>query len=218
MSALYSDKRGFTILELLVACAVLVILMSLVIAFLVPGMRISALGAARVEIQQEALRSIQKINTDLDLSVPAGVGLYITGAVPKQGPLYLSVMRLSYVDPQGKQLWEDNLVVYSWKGPGTPLVRKVWTPSSQPALGLTFTTPSRFLQSQIIQIADEPLLRGQIVARDVAELNMESSSAAPTVSSPVKITIKLSREAATGRKDPEVFELSRTIGLRNQTP
>lgn len=208
---------GFTLLEFLVATTMGFVLLGLLFFMIVPGMRTYALGQIRTEIQMEALRVVHSITSDLDLSVASGISLFTIGSDPETGPVYLGIMRISNIESDGTQHWDQSLIVYSWAGNGSPVVRKVWTPTSPPALGITLTTPARFSRSILSQIANEPFLKGQTLARDVSELRITCSTGGGSyVSPPFTVRIHIVREGATGRTTPEEFKFVRTIGLRNE--
>jgi len=207
---------GFTIIEILVAALLLTLLLSLIFAFLVPTMKAAALGSARAEMQQEALRSLDAMGCDLMSSASSGISLCAPAADPEKGPLYIGILRVVNVDPQGNNIWERSLTVYCWKGAGSPLIRKVWSPASPPSLAVILSpdTPSRFEESDLSKIADEPGLNGQVLARDVSALLVTSSGMGASVCSPVELGITITRKAATGRSSPERFHLTRSVCLR----
>ncbi|GEM_PF-987103 len=218
ISIKYGHIRGFTIIELLVAAVLLILLLSLIFAFLTPTMKAAALGSARAEIQQEALRALDALCYDLLRSASSGISLITPATDPEKGPLYLGIIRIENVGPLGNSIWAQALIVYSWKGTGSPLIRKVWTSSSLPSLGIILSpgTPARFQQATLSQIAEEPGLKGQVLARDVSELRITSAGLGSSVSSPIDLSVTISRKAATGKIKPEIFQLGRSISLRYQ--
>jgi prepilin-type N-terminal cleavage/methylation domain-containing protein len=212
------QHSGFTLPELLIVLSLTLLLLGLICAFLVPTMRAAILGSTRAEMQQEALRAMNRITQDLLLSAACGVSLSVPGGLPGNGPARLGIARIENVDHTGRQIWEQSLIAYSWQGPGNPLVRKVWNPSLPPSLSVIFSPgyPCRLGDSELASIAAEPKLQEQILARDVSEFLITSTGTGSSVSSPVDISITITRKAATGRKNPEVFELKRSITLRAQ--
>jgi len=210
--------RGFTIIEILVAAVLLILLLSLIFAFLMPTMKAAALGSARAEIQQEALRALDALCHDLLRSASSGISLITPATDPEKGPMYLGIIRIENVGPRGNNFWAQSLIVYSWKGIGSPLIRKVWTSSSPPSLGIILppNCPARFQETTLSKIADEPGLKGQVLARDISELCITSEGMGSSVSSPLDLSITITRKAATGRNKPEIFQLNRSICLRYQ--
>jgi prepilin-type N-terminal cleavage/methylation domain-containing protein len=210
---------GFTLPEVLVASALLVLLLSLVFMFLIPSIRVSLLCSTRVEIQQEALRSLDRLSGDLLSTVTAAISVSSTGADPERGPVYLGIMPIKSVDFSGHQIYEQKIIVYYWQGEGARLIRKEWTSSSPPSLPLVLDgkTPFKVSEADLAKIAGESSLRERILARDVKELRVTSGiPSSPSLSSPITILLKLSRKEATGKKAAEVFSYSRTITLRNE--
>jgi len=211
--------QAFTILEVLIAGSVMVIFFGLVFSFLVPGMRIYAIGSTRAEMQQEVLRVIDKIAFDFEQSVTAGISLSVPAVNPENGPVYMGVMRLDSIDSSGNQVWQNNLAVYSWEGKGKPVVKKEWRAGLMPALGLTFGTATKFDSTVLSGIALEPALRGKILARDVELFSVTTdpdAALAANISPPFVITVKIKRKAATGRPVDEEFSLSRSMSIGNQ--
>jgi len=212
------DPAGFTIPEVLIAASLTLLLLGLIFSFLVPTMRASIRGSAKAEIQQEALRSIDRVAGDLLMSASPGITVVTPASAPEKGPAYIGIIRISDVDHLGKQTWEQSLTLYCWQGPGKPLVRKVWTQSLPPSLGIALNTgyPCRFDAASLASIAEEPALRGQIIARDVSEMLITHKGSGISVSSPIDLTIEISRDAATVRNGPEIFRMKRIITLRAQ--
>ncbi|MHC9538155.1 MAG: hypothetical protein AB9903_01405 [Vulcanimicrobiota bacterium] len=207
--------KGATLFEILVAAALTLLLLSMVVSFLIPTMRYSIKGSVTAEIQQEALRAVNRICRDLESSGTAGVSLFSPES--GKGPLYPAIIRLSDVLPDGARAWEDSLTVYSWKGPGEPLIQKVWDASCPPHLEATIDSaaPSRFSQSDLAAIAEEQGLPGKTLVRDVSYFAITCPDS-ETVGSPLKINITINREAAAGGTNTVNFGISRTINLRNQ--
>ena len=196
----------------------MILLLGLIFAFLVPGMRVSILGFTRAEIQQEALRAINAIARDIEVSASGGISLVSTGSNPEAGPVRIGIVRAAGVDPVGNRQWEDRLIVYSWERSGKPLIRKEWTTPGPPMLAIPLSgqVPVRAAASDLSAIADEPGLQAQFLARDVSELSITSPGGLSSVSTPVTLSITIKRQAATGRKDPEMVTFTRIISLRNQ--
>jgi hypothetical protein len=219
-------RSGFTLLEAVVATALFIILFGLFFEFLLPCLRTYAVSEVRTEIQQEALRSIEKITSDFELAVTAGVSIYTAGSVPETGPVYLGMMQINADNPvsadpttdSGDHVWAQSIVVYSWKGKGEPLIRKVWTPATPPTLSPSpaLVSPTHFTESTLVQIANEPLLKGQILARKVVELRLVYKDEANEQKPPYEVTIHVDRDSPVGRVQPETFTCSRKISLRNQ--
>jgi hypothetical protein len=211
--------KGHTLPEVIVASALTVLLLSLVFAFLIPSMRVSLLCSTRVEIQQEALRSFDRLSADLLSTVTASISVCSKGTDPEEGPVLIGIMPVTSVDPFGHQLFEQKIVVYSWQGEGKPLIRKEWTPSSPPSLSLTLysNSPLQVSEADLSKIAGEATLRELVLARDVKEFRVRSGvPSSSSLSSPITMFLQISRKEATGKRDPEAFSFTRIITLRNE--
>lgn len=217
---------GFTLLEAVVATALFIILFGLFFEFLLPCLKTYAVSEVRTELQQETLRSIERITSDFDLAVTSGVSIYTAGSDPETGPVYLGIMRIDTDNPvaadaqtdAGDHVWAQSLVVYSWKGKGEPLIRKIWTPSGPPTLSPSPSLggPTTFSRDTLVQIADAPLLKGQILARRVNELSFTYNDDLGRKVPPYTVKIQVDRDSPVGRVQAETFTCSRIISLRNQ--
>ncbi len=207
---------GFTLLEVLVATALMLMLFGLVFAFLIPGMRTYALGSVQAEMQQEATMLLRNITNDLDLAVSGGVTVSpVTIPTPNNGPVYLAVMKIESINDKGQQKWEDALYVYYWEKSGASVIRKIWTSTSLPSLGKTLSAPVHFSDSELTQIINEPTLRTKVVARDVSLFEIAGATGSAWPQPPYTVTVEITRKAATGRSEPEKFKLCRIFSLRN---
>ena len=213
----HSRCHGLTLFEALVAAALTLLLLHMIVTLLVPTMRYSVKGSVTAEIQQESLRAINKISDDLEMSCAGGVSLSIPASNPERGPVYLGIIRLQDTLPDGSKVWEKALIVYSWNGPGRPLIRKVWNESTPPSISIPLSSsiPSRYPESVLTSIASEAALQGQILARDVNDFRI-TCARADDVSSPIGILMELRRQAATGGINIVRFQISKTINMRNQ--
>ncbi|MDQ7826034.1 MAG: hypothetical protein RDV48_24740 [Candidatus Eremiobacteraeota bacterium] len=213
-------KRGlaFTLAEIIIGSMLLLLLFGLFSSFLTTAMRSSVRGSIRAAIQQEAVTSLNRLCADLRLSAAGGISYYATGSPPEGGPVYLGIMRLADIDSQGRQEWEQALVVYSWQGQGAPLFRKEWTPaitlaaSFSPALHI----PAKASQATLEEIAGSTAITGQVLSRDVSEFKVTGAMSGGTVSSPLEPLITITRKGATGKSTPENFTLSTTISFKNE--
>jgi hypothetical protein len=213
----WRDSAGFSVLEMLIAASVTVIFFGMVFAFLVPCMKIFALGSVRAQIQQEALRAANRVSGDLEQGVFPGVTLSLPSGDPDTGPMYLGVMRLENVDDRGRQILKQNLVVYSWAGVGSPIIRKEWRAGLPPSVTLTFNAPAGVPDATLLQIANEPALQGQILARDVDKFRIDCQNITTDPVPPFIITLIISRADNTGRLGKETFTIRRSVDLRNQS-
>ncbi len=105
---LYAGRRsGFTVLEMLVVCALLGIILTLALRTLLPTMSASRKAAERVDVHQRATLLGERLAGDLRASTRAGVGIYTDGG----GQLVSVHRRKATTDTP----WEQSLRVYRWK-------------------------------------------------------------------------------------------------------
>lgn len=205
------DRRyrpvGFTLAEVMVTATLSLVLLGLVWSFLVPTFRAYARASARVEMQEQAALVITRMVADLQLCVPAGVGV-LSG-----GPVVLSLQPAVGLNASGQTVWDDHLVVYSWTAPSGTVNRRGWPPSP-PALALLLSSgnPCRPSPAQLTQLASQPGAAAATLASQVKSLQLAHTGVGAAVKPPLKITIVLER--AVSSQDVERFELSRSISLR----
>jgi prepilin-type N-terminal cleavage/methylation domain-containing protein len=95
------NERGFTLAELLVACAVLGIVMAGVLGIQQQGLGAYQVGAARVEVQQNSRAALETMLNELRVAervtaAPAGCG---TGPVPTGGGATTISIEIPDVEP-----------------------------------------------------------------------------------------------------------------------
>ncbi|MDQ7826113.1 MAG: hypothetical protein RDV48_25145 [Candidatus Eremiobacteraeota bacterium] len=211
-------RRAFTLPEIIVSLFLTLLLLTLLVSFLVPCLRATQTGTIRVELQQESLLALGRVMADLESTVTAAITVQASGSSPETGPVYLAVIPVESVNSDGLQVWKQSIVLYYWKEAGSPLIRKEWTPSSPPSLGLVSgdIKPTVVTNAMMSQIASETALRGKILARDVKEFRVKSLTTSLSLSSPIEVFISLERRGGTGKKDAEKFSLARNVTLRNE--
>lgn len=101
------SNRGFTLLEILVACALLGLVLTVVLRTLIPVMAASRQAAARVDVHQRAVLLGERLASDLRSSARAGVGVF-----PSLAGCDVSIHPRQ---PSGVLAWEPSLRWYRWK-------------------------------------------------------------------------------------------------------
>lgn len=201
---------GFTLAEVLVAGALGLMLMVLLFQFLVPTMRASVRGATRVELQQMAVIALNKISADLQNTAPAGLSLSTTP------PVSMGIVRISTVMGDGRQVWEQKMIVYGLQG--DRLIRKEFPPG---AASVTFSAnaPVRVSASTLAGIAAEVSGKEQTIASGVMLFNVATAGTDGNVSDPVTITLGLkerNREVGEQGQPAETFTLTRTVSMKQR--
>ncbi|MDQ7826460.1 MAG: prepilin-type N-terminal cleavage/methylation domain-containing protein [Candidatus Eremiobacteraeota bacterium] len=210
--------QGFTLAEILIAASIMLVVLGLLFAMLVPTARGTTRGTLRVEMQQAALRVMNTLERDLALSAASGLTVSTNGTVGY--PVLVGMIPIKTVLEDGTQQWEDKLIVYSWKSPESPVVRKVWQspgpPSISAQLSLNSVKPLRADEATLGTIAEDPSLAGRVLAGDVTEFKVTQGGTATAVVPPLTVTIKMEKKGNTGSTEPERYELTETMTVRNQ--
>lgn len=112
MSTRFAAKpRGMTLTEVLVAAFLGVLVLYLLVSIFIPALRLSTLGATRVDLDQRAAVMMGRVTQSLRRTTRAGV---TSGTV--EGTHLLSVHPLVGALSGAKQQWSASLTVYSWSG------------------------------------------------------------------------------------------------------
>lgn len=227
-------QRGFTLLELIVAAVLMVLLLGMMFNFLIPTMRASAKGSARVEMQQQAVVALGKIADDVERSAPAGVSINTAGVYLGSGnqtsSVCLAVQRLSDVSSGGTQSWDLHITAYCWNGLTTtpsPLVRKIFNSPLPDGTSLSQTSPSKLSDSTLnTLLSNTGTYSNDTLATGVLQMQVTSNGIGALLSNPVTVRLVLGRNAATGANTyaqtgtaftqyQELFDLQRTVAMRN---
>lgn len=94
-------------LEALVAASLTVLAFGLVHSYIVPMVRLQALGSQRADLQRAASRSLNRVVTDLRGTVAAGLSL-----VEVQGAEVLAIHPLEGISVDGSRVFADHHVLY----------------------------------------------------------------------------------------------------------
>ncbi len=116
----YVAKRGFTLIEALVAGALGMMILYVLVALLIPALRVSAQGTERVELDQRAALLEGRLTRALKETCRSGVGWLVagwngTGEVPEQAERFLSIHPLLGALSDSRQDWSRSLTVFHWK-------------------------------------------------------------------------------------------------------
>lgn len=204
-----------TVVEMLIACAVLTLLVVMGFNFLYPAWVLSAQGSIRADMQQQGSLALNQMARDLESSSIGGVGL-----LPPNGtnPTGFSVVRLLRYAPDGSKVWPDgsdgSAVLYLYFPPQRKLVRKTFPPGP-PALTLPFapSRPIRIPATDIESIANSTNGTERVLAINVEGLTV---NLAPPGTSPITVTLAFSQVVPHLQK-VEAFTLRRAISVRNDS-
>jgi prepilin-type N-terminal cleavage/methylation domain-containing protein len=154
-------RRGFTLLEIIVATFLFSLLMTMLFEFLVPTMRASVRVSNRVSLQDAGMVVLTRMVADIESTADGGIGFFTSathaGYLPGPGmtfrePYTLAVginpiYRVNGVNSNAYQAWTQKIVVYVYRpGPaGNPqagaLYRKECPPGDSP---WTYMAPVNF--------------------------------------------------------------------------
>ncbi|MHC9537943.1 MAG: prepilin-type N-terminal cleavage/methylation domain-containing protein [Vulcanimicrobiota bacterium] len=211
-------KKGFTIVELLIAGGLGLLILGLMYSFFTRTTRITARGTLRTDMQQAAMRVMSSISKDLELSATSGVS--VVGSGSSEPPVIMGIVPILNVLDDGTQQWDNRLTVYSWTSKGGQVTKKIWKNGDPPALtvelSLNGLMPLRVSETVLSSIADEPKLQAQILANGVKSLEITHNGVGSAVESPVKVTIELERSGNTGATGTEKYKLTSKFTVRNQ--
>lgn len=116
----YVARRGFTLIEILLAGALGVMVLYVLIALLIPALRVSAQGTDRVELDQRAALLEGRLTRALKATCRSGVGWLVAGwsgvgEAPEQAERFLTVHSLRGALSDSRQDWSNGLTVFHWK-------------------------------------------------------------------------------------------------------
>ncbi|MBI3929334.1 MAG: type II secretion system protein [Armatimonadetes bacterium] len=194
-------KSGFTLVELLIACTLLILVLGTVVQILVPAFRVSARTSSRSDLQRSALMSLNRLRADLENSIAPGVVVH----APDAGELLVSIHPVEWIQPDGLLRWQERLILYQWRD--GVLRRNVYGPAAATAP----LRPSADEIRTLLEASNQTVL----LARDVRELSVQDAEPAQSgVQQPFRLFIALDR-LVPGRPQPERVELSRKVYLRD---
>lgn len=201
-------RRGLSLLELLVAVALMGMLGTLFVWFLVPSMRISGQQSARAELQQQAVLAVNRVASVLQTTAAAGISRRASE------PVAVAAVPLVNVDNQGRQQWATNLTVVYWDKPGERLYEKVWEQGwSPPSLSFDPSRPATATAGQLLAIIDSPNGGARSLATGVGLFSVTGAAGDATLTMPLNVTLELRRQTSQ-RQEPETYAASRLVTVR----
>lgn len=209
-SIISTTERGFTLLETVMAVGLTALLGSLFLLVLTPTLSHAKRGSARIELRQAAAVSLDRLVADLHASAPGAVSL-LPSAGPAE-PAALALVRVADVTPEGTQVWEETLVVYSWNPADRKLVRREWRGALPGAdVGLRADRPLVVDSATLRRLALESNGSDVVLAEGVTRFDVGHSGGSSGFAQPVRLGLR-----ARGAQD-ESFGLDREVFMRNGT-
>ncbi|MHB2016383.1 MAG: PulJ/GspJ family protein [Candidatus Xenobia bacterium] len=194
-------KRGATLIEVLVASAISLVILGIGVVFLVTVLRASSRGLTQVELQQTSSLVLREMDADLRDTVVGAITL-----APQ--PLTIGLQRLDHVTQSGQQTFETSLVIYQFNAASQLIVRHV-VPNGTAGLALQPSAPATLSQATLLDAARAPDPHVRILCRDVTGFTFDP----PGVNTPARISITVTRQAASGRLAPEQVTLTTEVAL-----
>jgi len=201
-------------MEVLVSATLLIMLASLVTAFLVPCMKAQVRGSAQSDEQRQAATSLEAMARDLRGTTYGGVSL-LNRQPPddEQFPVVMGIVRASDVNGIGRLVWEEKVVCYVWDRPGQRLFYREWPPGPGLTVELSTSAPRRLLETDLLIIAGLP--PAKVLAYGVTAMDVQHPAGrGPDVNGPLTISLELHRDVA-HQKGPEIVQMTQTIACRN---
>jgi type II secretory pathway pseudopilin PulG len=208
-----AGKQGFTLIETLITFTLLAIVGYLFVWILVPSMQMTAKGAARVDVQQLAVLTADKMSRDLqNVSARGAVTLYSRAqADPLGHPVVMAMIPFDDVDQKGRREWEQKVHTYYWNRTDKTISVRVWPPGPPAALSvnpLPLERPTELETADLLALA----VQGREMARRVVEFDARWLD--DNVKKAVVLEIRVEQEVA-GKTSAERFDYQRVVSLRD---
>lgn len=202
------SKGGVSLLEVMVASALALLLLTLLLSTLIPLTRESLRGYGRMAQTQSAILASNRIRGDVQSSTLAGI-LLPNGTDQTQ---YMSAQPIDWVTDQGVRVWGDTFAIYCWDRTAQTLIRRQVKPD---ASILTLSPDAAFpiTSAQAVQVFQQPAGSSVVLATGLVEFTLAQQ---PDGSQPFSLHMTFS-QAVQGRTTPEQFVLDRKFYLRNNT-
>lgn len=218
-------RRGLTLLEVLVTAALLTLVVTLGLNFLLPVMRGATRGTLRVEMQQQATMALTLLSNDLRRTSVSGLSLrsspepVVAAACPVSSP-DLRTGLPPPMQPDGTVVWSDFFLLYSWSSSTGKLTRREWPPGPPLAtpMELSILRARRLSPERLAEVVSVPNPTERVLATGVVsfEILPAPGGSDTLVVQPVRFRLVLERKGNTGQELPERFTLIRSAYLRNQ--
>ena len=206
-------KRGFTIVEVMITCAVLLILFGMIVQLLSPSMHLLGEGATKTELQQLGQLSVSQMVAELAKTTPTGVTLCINSTANE--PMILATNPMFDTDSTtGSPVYLGLLQIF-WNDPLTGNLYRKQTPQPPPA-GLAFNplTPIQVTRPILDPILIAPNGSERKLAHHVQSFSVEKQPTANGESEVYAIRLSL-QEDLSGTPRKAQVDIWRKVFLRN---
>jgi len=209
---------GFTLLEVILAAALVLMLGALAVGFLNPSLRALSRGSTRADMQQDAMVALGRLCADLQATATSAVGL-LNPEASGPGPVVISLVRVeTTAPPTGEAQWETSVIAYVWDRASERVVRRVFATANPviSGMGLSGLSPRRADDATLTRMASMSNPAGdEVLAIGVKQFRVATAGSGKSyVSPPFTIRIEMAR-AGSHRNEPERYVMTRSVTTRN---
>ena len=160
-------RRGVSLVEVLLASALLSTMLVLLVRVLIPLLHYFSWTAARAELMTASGLVRARLQTDFQKARWEGVVLPVGAA--RAGDL--CIHPLADITPTGQASWSSQAIIYHWDTASGDLTRRLWTPSPALDPSLPFRPDLAALTAVATDahLSGSRLLRGQLKEFSVAQ-------------------------------------------------
>lgn len=200
-----ATRAGFTIVEMMVVCAVAFVILGLLADVFIVALQRTNDGRLRVDMQQRGIFAITRWERDIDRT--AASGMVMEPGDPKR----VAMCRAKSIASTGTPLWEDKIVLWAYRPAQHILTRAVYFRTSD---ALWFEAPLTLADLQ--SLSEETSLEEKTMCGDVEEFSLTNSrgDTAPLDLQPLVFKLKLRRPLSRANNFAE-FTIERRYTLRN---
>lgn len=199
-----SSRRGFSLLEVIVAMGLISMLGLLIIQVVIPSFRSTAETQKRISLQQKAMLLFRRLGNDVQDSSPAAISI-------SSSPAVIAGQPISEFTPEASQLYTVGLWAYYQVGDE---VRRVdWTPPGPPAISVTLqtTAPTRLTPADLAAFTTATIPLARTLTDQVRSLQLTHAGVGTAVAGPLTVEVVL---GPPGPNDPARVQMRRVYSPR----
>ncbi len=202
-----ASRRGLSIIEILIVSCILIVIMGMAFQAVSYGLRWTAEGGVKVELQQQAVVALNNIVGELQKTTSGGVSLVPPATV--NSPSITCVNPIYELDSNGFPVYEPKVVIF-WYDPAiSSLKRKSFPPPTTPAITFTQAAPVHVSSSNLNTIIGQVNDTERFLARNVTYFLTQSTGAGL-----YQVSLILEKDVP-GTQRKSVAEFMRKVYLRN---